>query len=69
MVGIDANDIVLGQQAVLEQALSTNKATQKALQKLIRAAILEARAEVVKKHPLRQWRPARCGAIRQDECL
>lgn len=47
MVGIDANDIVLGQQAVLEQALSTNKATQKALQKLIRAAILEARAEVV----------------------
>ena len=48
MVGIDANDIVLGQQAVLEQALSTNKATQKALQKLIRAAILEARAEVVK---------------------
>lgn len=48
MVGIDANDIVLGQQAILEQALSTNKATQKALQKLIRAAILEARAEVVK---------------------
>lgn len=48
MVGIDTNDIVLGQQAVLEQALSTNKATQEALQKLIRAAILEARAEVVK---------------------
>ena len=48
MIGIEVNDAVVMQQSqVLEQALSTNPKTQKALQKLIRKVILEARANVV----------------------
>lgn len=48
MVSLEVNDaVVLEQKQVLEQALSTNPKTQKALQKLIRKAIMEARAKVV----------------------
>ena len=47
MFGIDINDSVVMQQSrVLEQALSTNPKTQKALQKLIRKALMEARSEL-----------------------
>lgn len=47
MVGFELNDsVIVEQQKVLEQALSTNPKTQKALQKLIRRVILEARAQV-----------------------
>ena len=47
MVSLEINDaVVLEQQKVLEQALSTNPKTQKALQKLIRKVIMEARAKV-----------------------
>lgn len=42
------NTLILEQQQVLEAALSTNSETQKALQKLLRKVILQARAEVVK---------------------
>jgi hypothetical protein len=41
------NAVVLEQKQVLERALSTNPKTQKALQKLIRRVILEARKSVV----------------------
>ena len=48
MVSLEINDAVIMQQSqALEQALSTNPKTQKALQKLIRVAIMEARAKVV----------------------
>ena len=48
MVSLEVNDaVVLEQQQVLEKALSTNPKTQKALQKLIRKAIMVARAQVV----------------------
>ena len=48
MIGLEINDaVVLEQKQVLEQALSTNPKTQKALQKLIRKVILEARKSVV----------------------
>ena len=48
MVSLEINDaVVLEQKQVLEQALSTNPKTQKALQKLIRKVIMEARAKVV----------------------
>lgn len=47
MIGIEVNDaIILEQQKVLEAALSTNPKTQKALQKLIRRALMEARASL-----------------------
>ena len=47
MVSLEINDaVVLEQQRVLEAALSTNPKTQKALQKLIRKAIMQARAEL-----------------------
>ena len=47
MVSLEVNDaVVLEQKQVLEQALSTNPKTQKALQKLIRKVILEARKSV-----------------------
>lgn len=47
MVSLEVNDaVVLEQKQVLEQALSTNPKTQKALQKLIRQAIMEARASL-----------------------
>ena len=48
MVSLEINDaVVLEQKQVLEQALSTNPKTQKALQKLINKVIMEARAKVV----------------------
>ena len=48
MFGIDINDtIILEQQKVLEAALSTNPKTQKALQKLVRQALMEVRPELV----------------------
>ena len=48
MIGLEINDaVVLEQQQILEQALSTNPKTQKALQKLIQQVIKEARAQVV----------------------
>ena len=44
MVSLEVNfDVVLKQKQVLEQALSTNPKTEKALQKLIHKVILEAR--------------------------
>ena len=47
MIGLEVNDaVVLEQQKVLEAALSTNPKTQKALQKLIRKALMEARASL-----------------------
>ena len=48
MVSLDMNfSVVLEQKQILEQALSTNPKTQKALQKLIRQVIFEARAKVM----------------------
>ena len=48
MIALDINDNVLVEQRkVLEQALSTNPKTQKALQKLIRQVVKQARTEVV----------------------
>ena len=48
MIALDVNDNVLVEQRkVLEQALSTNPKTQKALQKLIRQVVKQARTEVV----------------------
>ncbi len=48
MITLDVNDsVILEQQQALEAALSTNPKTQKALQKLIRKTIMQARAEVV----------------------
>lgn len=48
MFGVDVNNtVVLEQQKVLEQALSTNPKTQAALRKLIQKAISEARKELV----------------------
>ena len=47
MIGFEFDDtIILEQQKVLESALSTNPKTQKALQKLIRKALMEARASL-----------------------
>ena len=48
MITLDVNDsVILEQQRVLEAALSTNPKTQKALQKLIRKALMEVRPELV----------------------
>lgn len=48
MFGLEVNDsVVVEQRKVLEQALSTNPKTQKALQKLIRQALMEVRPELV----------------------
>jgi len=48
MIGFEFNDtVILEQQKVLEAALSTNPKTQKALQKLIRKALMEVRPELV----------------------
>ena len=48
MIGLEINDaVIVEQKQILEQALSTNPKTQKALQKLIRKVILEARAKIV----------------------
>ena len=48
MIGLEVNDAVVMQQSqVLEQALSTNPKTQKALQKLIRKALMDVRPELV----------------------
>lgn len=48
MFSLEVNDaVVLEQKQVIEQALSTNPKTQKALQKLIRRVIMEARKETI----------------------
>ena len=48
MITLDVNDsVILEQQRALEAALSTNPKTQKALQKLIRKALMEVRPELV----------------------
>ena len=48
MIGLEINDaVVVEQKQVLEQALSTNPKTQKALQKLVHKVIMEARKKVV----------------------
>lgn len=48
MFSFDLNDtVIVDQTKVLESALSTNPKTQKALQKLIRQVVLEARKQVV----------------------
>ena len=48
MVSLEVNDaVVLEQKQILEKALSTNPKTQKALQKLIRQALMETRPEMV----------------------
>lgn len=48
MFGLEVNDsVVVEQRKVLEQALSTNPKTQKALQKIIRQALMEVRPELV----------------------
>ena len=48
MFQFEVNDaVILEQQKVLEAALSTNPKTQKALQKLIRKALMEVRPELV----------------------
>lgn len=48
MVSLEVNDaVVLEQKQVLEQALSTNPKTQKALQKLIQQVIKEAREQII----------------------
>ena len=48
MIGLEIdNTVIVEQKQILEQALSTNPKTQKALQKLIRQVIIEARAQVV----------------------
>ena len=47
MITLDVNDsVILEQQQALEAALSTNPKTQKALQKLIRKTLMEARASL-----------------------
>ncbi len=49
MFGFEVNDsVVVEQRKVLEQALSTNPKTQKALQKLIQQVLKEAREQVVR---------------------
>ena len=48
MISVEFDDtIILEQQRVLEAALSTNPKTQKALQKLIRKALMDVRPELV----------------------
>ena len=48
MVSLEVNDaVVLEQKQILEQALSTNPKTQKALQKLIQQVIKEAREQII----------------------
>ena len=48
MIGLEIdNTVIVEQKQILEQALSTNPKTQKALQKLIRKVIMEARANIV----------------------
>ena len=60
MFGLEVNDaVVVGQRQVLEQAMSTNPKTQKALQKLIRQVIMEARAKVLQAFPLNDPRQSR----------
>jgi len=48
MIGLEVNDaVILEQQKVLEAALSTNPKTQKALQRLIRRALMEVKPQLV----------------------
>ena len=48
MIGLEVNDaVIVEQRKVLEQALSTNPKTQKALQNLIRRVVMEVRPQLV----------------------
>lgn len=48
MIGLEVNEaVIVEQQRVLEAALSTNPKTQKALQKLIRKALMDVRPQLV----------------------
>ena len=48
MIGLDIdNSVIVEQKRILEQALSTNPKTQKALQKLIDEALKEIKPEVI----------------------
>lgn len=48
MIGLEVNDaVIVEQRKVLEQALSTDPKTQKALQKLIRKALMEVKPQLV----------------------
>lgn len=58
MISLEVNDaVVLEQQQILEKALSTNPKTQKALQKLIRIAIMQARAQVISSEKFKHGDP------------
>lgn len=58
MISLEVNDaVVLEQKQVLEQALSTNPKTQKALQKLIRKAMKEAYWKVVNSEKFKHGDP------------
>ena len=58
MVSLEVNEaVVLEQKQVLEQALFSNPKTQKALQKLIRQVISEARAQVVSSEKFKNGDP------------
>ena len=66
MIGLEVNDaVILEQQRVLEAALSTNPKTQKALQKLIRQVIMEARAKMVGNIKFDNGDPRQTAADRQ----
>ena len=51
------NTVFVEQKKILEQALSTNPKTQKALQKLIRTAIMQARAQVISSEKFKNGDP------------
>lgn len=58
MIGLEVNDAaILEQKQILEQALSTNPKTQKALHKLIRKAIMEARSKVISSEKFKHGDP------------
>lgn len=58
MITLEVNDAaVVQQKALLEQLLTTNPNTEKALQKLIRKAIKEARAETASKIKFKKGDP------------
>jgi hypothetical protein len=60
MFEFEANEaVIVEQRNALERAMSTNPKTQKALQKLIRQIIMEARARVMRSFPLNDPRESK----------
>lgn len=60
MFEFEANEaVIVEQRNALERAMSTNPKTQKALQKLIRQIIMEARAKVMRSFPLNDPRESK----------